>query len=85
MTATRRQCGPQARRTAEQIAVLHGLTLSEINDPAAKRRYARTRQHVMHALMATGRYSSTSVGRFLNRDHSTVLHGVRAHERRTGT
>lgn len=69
---------------AKEIAVLHGLTLAEINDPAAERRYARTRQHVMHALMATGRYSSTSVGRLLNRDHSTVLHGVRAHERRAG-
>jgi len=79
-----KQCGSEARKLASALAALHGLTLDDIRSPKSGPRHAWPRQHIMHALISTGRYSYPAVGRLLNRDHSTVHHGVRAHERRAG-
>jgi len=40
------------------------------------------RQRVMWEAYQTGRYTTTQIGQRLNRDHTTVMFGCKAHERR---
>lgn len=53
-----------------------GYTPQEIVGHSRKQPLARTRQWVMWKARQEG-YSLEQIGRVLNRDHTTVLHGVR--------
>lgn len=65
------------------VATKHGLTVAEMKGPGRARRVAWPRQEAMWLIYLTGRYSRPQIGRFLgNRDHTTVLHGCREHEKR---
>jgi len=76
-----RQCRERARTIALEVAAAYGLTLGDLQSDRTDRRVAWPRQHVMHRLYAD--YSLPEIGRFLGgRDHTTVLHGVRAHQAR---
>lgn len=43
---------------------------------------SRARQEVMRRAYATGHYSLPEIGRALGRDHTSVLHGIRAASQR---
>lgn len=65
------------------VAAKHGLTLEELCSPSPKRRFAHPRQEAMWRMYRETRLSSPQIARMLNRkDHTTVLHGVEAYERR---
>ncbi len=82
--------GQTMRDIAAEVATHHGITVEALKGPAQHRRIVRLRQEVMFRAYeerwADGRrvYSLPQIGAFLNRDHSTVIHGIRAHERRLG-
>lgn len=59
-----------------QIARTHGLTAADLIGPSKVRSVCIVRWRAMKALRDKGR-SLSSIGRILNRDHTTVLHGLR--------
>jgi chromosomal replication initiator protein len=74
---------------AADVCARHGLAVDDLLSPDRKRRIAHPRQEFMwrcrQIYWASGghRYSLPQIGVFLGcRDHTTVLHGVRAHEAR---
>jgi chromosomal replication initiation ATPase DnaA len=66
-----------------EVAARHGVTIEALKGPDRFRNIARVRQEAMWLMWRTGRYSRYQIGQFLGgRDHSTIRHGVLAHERR---
>jgi chromosomal replication initiator protein len=75
--------GPQAEATVADVARRRGVTVKELRSDERNRRVAHARQEAMYELYATGLYSLPTIGTwFGGRDHTTVLHAVRAHEAR---
>ena len=67
----------------DQVSVKYGLSVADLKGPERFRRIAHPRQEAMWRMHQTGRYSLTQIGRFLgNRDHTTVLYGIRQHAAR---
>lgn len=81
---------PQPLRTPfadimRQVGDKHGVSVAELLSPARSRCPAWARQEVMYRARRETSLSLPQIGQRLgNRDHSTVLHGVRAHEKRMG-
>ena len=68
--------------TIKNVARHYGTTPEDI---LSERRFKRTiiaRQHAMWVLYNHSTLSLPEIGRALNRDHTTVLHGVRRHQER---
>ncbi|WP_375408553.1 helix-turn-helix domain-containing protein [uncultured Methylobacterium sp.] len=60
------------------IAVHHGVTVEEVEGEGRRAKVVRPRQLAMVALwLEISSMSLPSVGRLLNRDHTTVLHALR--------
>jgi len=72
-----------AQRIIMDIARERGFTISDIKSPRREYKLVRARFEIMAALKASG-LSFPQVGRLLNRDHSTVMHGVRKHYEMAG-
>jgi chromosomal replication initiator protein len=66
----------------EAFAEEHRVSVRELKSDCKRWYISRPRQALMHRLYATGRWSLPQIGRFFGRDHTTVLHGIRAHEAR---
>lgn len=78
--------GPSlSRRTRDliiaEVAAKYGVLPVLILSNCSARIASRPRQEVMWRLVGLG-YSTLEVGRALNRDHSTVVHGARRHKAR---
>lgn len=67
---------------ARQIAADHGLTLEDLQSRKQSIRVAQARQAFMAAAYETCCYSYPEIGRVVNRDHTTVWHGINAHRER---
>lgn len=75
---------PQKKKMAaiiSGVAFKEGISVQQIKSRSRKRRFAWPRQDAMLACSRAG-YSSTQIGRVLDRDHTTVLHGIQAAEAR---
>lgn len=70
------------REIACQVAERYDLTLADFKGSSSAYRIAHPRQEAMALIRTEGRFSYLQIGRFFNRDHTTVLHGVRAHSAR---
>lgn len=68
----------ELRRMAEAFCERTGVSLMDLTGKRRERWIAHPRQDFMAEAYSTRRYSLPEIGRFLNRDHTTVLHGVRA-------
>jgi len=66
----------------EDVARTHGISVKELKSPSRYRNIAWPRQEAMWRLKRETTLSLPAIGRLLNRDHTTVLHGVLAHQRR---
>lgn len=67
---------PRVRIYAEQEAARHGADVAAVLGRDRGRKSARARQAVMRRLAADG-FTFTQIGRWMQRDHSTVFHAVR--------
>ncbi len=68
---------------AEVVAFLHDVTVDDLRGPSRVRPLVHARQHFMADAYETKQWSMPQIGRYLGwRDHTTVLHGVRAHAKR---
>jgi len=65
------------REIAERVAIAHGVTLADLKSQRQDRAVAWPRQLAMAEIHATGRFPKTQIGRFFNRDHTTVCHAIR--------
>jgi chromosomal replication initiator protein len=79
---------PHQRRMAgaaivDRVAARHGLTLADLLGQSRIWRIARARQAAYAAIRIELGWSLPRIGRlFGGRDHTTILKGIRAHERR---
>ena len=64
------------RAIAEQVAMDLGLSLDEILGPTRRQPITRARQLIMYRAHQAG-HSLSHIGRCLNRDHTSVLWGIR--------
>lgn len=64
-----------------RIAAGYDLSYDEVTGSSRQRHIMVGRNHVYAALMDCG-FSSAAVGRYMGRDHSTVLHGAGQHRER---
>lgn len=62
---------------AAQVALLRGITVMELRGTNRRVQYSHPRQEAMLIMHEAG-YSMPRIGRFFRRDHTTVLHGIRA-------
>lgn len=60
----------------------YGITFDDLRCPSRKQPLARIRQDCMAEIYHNTKLSTTSIGRLLNRDHTTVIHGIKASEAR---
>ena len=69
----------QTRARPVIVAILKecGVTIAELTSDIRTDRIAHTRQIIMAALYDRG-FSTVEIGGLLGRDHSTVIHGIRA-------
>lgn len=71
--------GPSWKDTARAVAERHGLTLEDMLGADRSRRVAHPRQEAMALVHHEHQLSTTRVGQlFGGRDHTTVLHAIRA-------
>jgi len=71
------------RTVARTISATHGIDLTDVLGRSTKREISNARQEIMFALRQRG-WSYPRIGQVLGRDHTSIIHGVRAHERRLG-
>lgn len=64
------------RQILERVARLHDVSIEDITGPSRERHICRARWEAMRA-MRDRKLSTIRIGQLLNRDHSTVLHGLR--------
>jgi chromosomal replication initiator protein len=65
------------RDITDGVCTRFGLTREEIRGPARQRAVARPRQILMYLAREMTGQSLPQIGRYLGRDHTTILHGVR--------
>lgn len=71
----------KAEAVVSAVCAIHEVAPTDLLGPARFSAVNRARQHAMWLLRGQG-YSSPQVGAALGRDHTTVLHGARAHAKR---
>jgi hypothetical protein len=74
---------PTGREIISMVAGFHGLTYADLIGPSRFRNVVEARFDAIVAIHLVGRiqgrfYTSTEIGKLLGRDHSTVLHALRA-------
>ena len=71
-----------ARTIMAAVAAFHGLDTSDLSGLRRERPAAWARQEACWALRLRTELSSVSIGRMVNRDHTTVLTAIASVERR---
>ena len=61
----------------DAVGKIFGVTPKGLKSKIRTQRVALARQVVMYLLRNENRMSTIEIGEFLNRDHSTVIHGSR--------
>lgn len=73
---------PTMAEIAAQVAAERRLSVFEMKGIRRDALLAHARQEAMWRMRQQGRWTLPQIGRFFNRDHTTVLHGIRAYARR---
>lgn len=67
---------------AEEVADKYGVTVQQLKGEGQGRWISHPRQEAMWRMRKETPNSTTKIGQFFGRDHTTVIHAVKAHERR---
>ena len=73
---------PERYGKFEQACMAHGITRHQARSKSRTRDLAHPRQAAMLWLRNNTNLSLPEIGRLFDRDHTTVLHGIRAAEKR---
>ena len=76
------QTGSKLRSICIETAANYGLTEDILKGPDKTKGVSQVRQEVMYLMRQAG-ISYQQIGRYFNRDHTTILHGERAHAKRS--
>lgn len=78
--------GLRAARKSDRIILMtarkHEITVEQIKSMSRKREFAWPRQECMYRMRRETSLSLPQIGRIFDRDHTTVIHAIRAVERR---
>lgn len=74
---------PEARKLIAQFAEKHGTTAETLRGKSRLRPIAYLRQECMAMLKKQTVLTLPEIGRLLNRDHTTVLHGIKQFKKRS--
>lgn len=66
----------EMRGIASQVSEATGVSVEDMRSPSRLRHHARARQYCFYFGRAKG-LSYAQIGRYFNRDHTTVMYGVR--------
>lgn len=69
---------PTMAGIAAEVAVQHRVTVADIRGPSRVRGLVRARQEFMARAWVAGK-TKCAIGRYLGRDHTTVIYGLRVH------
>ena len=73
----------KARPVLKAIADHYEITIAEMRSPARAKLFVQARQHFCWIMRKHTDLSLPQIARFLGgRDHTTILHGIRQHEKR---
>lgn len=72
----------QLKHLVAATAEFYNVPVPELMSKSRRRPVTHTRQVISHVAVRCFGYSLTQVGRYLDCDHTSVLHGVRAVEKR---
>jgi chromosomal replication initiator protein len=72
---------PSLNAVAQAIAAEYGLPMATVLGRSRYAHVAHARQALYAALRAQG-LSLPAIGRFMQRDHTTILYGIQAHRER---
>lgn len=64
-----------------EVAINHNLTPEAIVDKSRKAQIVRARQELFYRAHTEQQMSHSQIGRYLKCDHTTVMHGVKQHEK----
>lgn len=64
------------------VAERHGLTVDQLKGRSWKTDHVIARQDAMWMMCKAGKWSTTRIGMFMNRDHSTVISNRDRHQAR---
>lgn len=64
------------------FATTHGISVADLTRPCRKKPLATIRHDAMAYVREVTGLSFVDVGLLFNRDHTTIMHGVKASERR---
>jgi chromosomal replication initiation ATPase DnaA len=71
------------KRILEETAEKHSIRVADLTGPYRHREFSWPRQEAMWRMQRETRMSMPAIGRRLGgRDHTTVLHGIRQHQKR---
>lgn len=73
---------PSWREILSQVAQKHAVPADWILSPRRSAKIATARQEVMYRLYRETKFSLPAIGQRLDRDHTTVLWGIKQHEKR---
>lgn len=77
------QYGPQTSAIVEAVSRAYGIPVKEIVSRARSRHIVIARQHAVWLLRKETGLSLPQIGRALgDRDHTTMIHGIKRHQRR---
>lgn len=83
-TVAAKGCGAQIsmKEIVAQVAMKHGVTRRDIHSHRRSVPLIKARHEAMWRARQETKFSLPAIGRFFDRDHTTVFHAVRKHEER---
>jgi len=74
----------EVQKIMYEVAIKHGVRVSDLRGPSRTKRFVIARQEAMWEIRnRRPTFSLPQIGRlFGKRDHTTVLHGIRVHQKR---
>ncbi len=76
------ECRQLAHNLVREICARDGISAKDLLSDSRSAQFVRPRQELYARLSETGRYGRVIVGRVLQRDPQTILHGIRRHHDR---
>jgi chromosomal replication initiation ATPase DnaA len=75
---------PKWKLLAKEICKKHNLPIDEVLSDRQHRHLVKARQEIWYRIRIDLGMSYPEIGKRFNRDHSTIMHGVKAHIERLG-
>lgn len=72
------------REIGFRIADKHQIPITKLLGKRRDKISASARQEAYAEIYALGGYSTTAIGKIFNRDHSTIVYGIKRHRQKCG-